>query len=82
MNLLLCLSVESILGTIHVEGKFFDLDRRESAFNLRDSENKLNILLPRTNYYKNSFNYCGAILWNSLPRDLREAKEMHKTRQS
>ena len=27
-----------------------------------------------TNYYKNSFSYSGAILWNSLPCNLREAE--------
>ena len=27
-------------------------ERREVAYNLRDSENKLNVPLPRTNYYK------------------------------
>ena len=37
------------------------------ALNLRDSENKLDVSLPRTNCYKNSFSYDGAILWNSLP---------------
>ena len=40
---------------------------RETAYNLRDSENKLCIPLPRTNYYKNSFSYSGAILWNKPP---------------
>ena len=40
---------------------------RETAYNLRDSENKLCIPLPRTNYYKNSFSYSGSILWNKLP---------------
>ena len=48
-------------------------ERRETAYNLRDSENKLNVPLPRTNCYKNSFSYSGAILWNSLPRDIRQA---------
>ena len=48
-------------------------ERRETAYNLRDSENKLNVPLPRTNYYKNSFSYSGATLWNSLPRDIRQA---------
>ena len=41
-------------------------ERRKTAYNLRDSENKLNVPLPRTNYYKNSFSYSGATLWNSL----------------
>ena len=45
------------------------LERPENAYNLRDSENKLNVPLPRTNCYKNSFSFSGATLWNSLPRD-------------
>ena len=28
---------------------------RDPAYDLRDSENKLNVLLPRTNYYRKSF---------------------------
>ena len=38
-----------------------------TSYNLRDSKKKLAIPLPRTNYYKNSFGYSGAVLWNSLP---------------
>ena len=46
-------------------------ERGESAYILRDSKHKaVNVLLPRTNYYKNSFSYSGAILWISLPCDL------------
>ena len=44
---------------------------RDSAYDLRDSENKLNVPLPRTNYYRNSFSYNGGTLWNSLPCDIR-----------
>ena len=51
-------------------------ERRETAYNLRDSENKLNVPLPRTNYYKKSFSYSGATLWNSLPRDIRQAESL------
>ena len=51
-------------------------ERRETAYNLRDSENKLNVPLPRTRYYKNSFSYSGATLWNSLPRDIRQAESL------
>ena len=41
---------------------------RATAYNLRDSVIKHNrVLLPSTNYYKNSFSYSGSILWNSLP---------------
>ena len=49
---------------------------RDSAYNLRDSENKLNVPLPRTNYYRNSFNYNGATLWNSLPCDIRNIESL------
>ena len=37
---------------------------RDSAYDLWDSENKLNVPLPRTNYYRNRFSYNGATLWN------------------
>ena len=47
-------------------------ERRETAYNLRDPENKLNVPLLRTNYYKNSSGCSGATLWNSLPRDIRQ----------
>ena len=50
-------------------------ERRETAYNLRKSENKLNVPLPRTNDYKNSFSYSGATLWNSLPRDISRQAE-------
>ena len=61
------------LAPNYLSSKF---ERREVAYNLRDSENKLNVPFPRTNYYKNSFSYSGAILWNSLPCNLREAESL------
>ena len=57
----------------HLCSKF---EKRETAYDLRDSENKLNVPLPRTNYYKNSFTYSGAILWNSLPSNVRQAESL------
>ena len=47
-----------------------------TAYNLRDPENKLNVPLPRTNYYKNSFSYSGATFWNSLRSDMRQAESL------
>ena len=47
-----------------------------TSYNLRNSDNKLAIPLPRppgTNYYKNSFGYSGAVLWNCLPSIVRQA---------
>ena len=51
---------------------------RETAYNLRDSENKLCTPLPRTDYYNNSFSYSDAILWNKLPCNVREAESLTK----
>ena len=49
---------------------------RDTVYSLRDTEGKLNIPKPRTNYLKNSFSYTGAVLWNSLPAGLRQAKTL------
>ena len=49
---------------------------RDSAYDLRDSENKLNVPLPRTNYYRKSFSYNGATLWNSLPCNIRNTESL------
>ena len=49
---------------------------RKPVYDLRDSERKINVPLPRTNYYKNSFSYRGAVAWNSLPRDARIAESV------
>ena len=48
------------------------------AYNLRDSvpENKLNVPLLCTSYYEIS--YSGAILWNSLSCDVREADSLRQ----
>ena len=63
------------LAPEYLRSKF---ETRETAYNLRDSENKLCIPLPRTNYYKNSFSYSGATLWNALPCDVRQAESLKK----
>ena len=39
-----------------------------TSYRFRDSDNKLAILLPRTNYYKNSFAFSDAVLWNSYSK--------------
>ena len=49
-------------------------------YTLRDTENKLAIPKPRTNYLKNSFSYSGAVLWNSLPVGLRRSNTLSKFR--
>ena len=44
-----------------------------SAYRLRNTENKLVLPQPRTDYLKRSFLHSGAQLWNGLPVDLRQA---------
>ena len=52
-----------------------------SGYDLRDSTNKLNAPLPRTNNLKRSFSYRGATLWNSLPCNLRQEKSLNRFKQ-
>lgn len=40
---------------------------------LRDASNKLAVPFPKTDCFKQSISYSGAILWNSLPRSERNA---------
>ena len=42
------------------------------TYNLRESDFSLAIPHPRTNYYKRSLSYSGAVLWNGLPLDIRQ----------
>ncbi|CAH3170220.1 unnamed protein product [Porites lobata] len=42
-----------------------------------NTENKLVLPLPRTNYLEKSFFYSGAKLWNSLSHDLRSADSLY-----
>ena len=45
-----------------------------STYSLWNSEGKLAVPLSRTNFLKNSFSYNGAVMWNSLPTNLRQAQ--------
>ena len=42
--------------------------RRRSVYNLRDSEEKLTLPKPSTNYLKRSFSYSGAMLLNNAQK--------------
>ena len=44
-----------------------------STYSLGNCEVKLAVPLPRINFLKNSFSYNGAVMWNSLPTNLRQA---------
>ena len=45
-----------------------------SSCRLINSEMKLALPQPRTDYVRKSFSYSGAALWNSLPTDVRVSK--------
>ena len=45
--------------------------QRHSAYNLRNSEGRLTLSKPSTNYLKRSFSYSGALLWNNMPKSLK-----------
>ena len=63
----------------YLSSKF--VKRYETHYSLRDSVHKVIILCPRTNFMKNSFSYSGAVLWNSLPCDMTEAKSLSQFKQ-
>ena len=52
---------------------------RDSGYCLRDSVNEINVPQPRTNYYKKQlWLFSGAVLWNSLPLELRKAESLNQ----
>ncbi|CAH3185257.1 unnamed protein product [Porites lobata] len=51
---------------------------RSTDYDLRNSFHKLTLPRPRTNYLKRSFSYSGALLWDSLPENVREIKSVRK----
>ena len=59
---------------------FFSI--RETGYNLRDSEMRLNVPKPRKNYLKRSFCYSGALLWNSLPQEIRMLQTQAKFKEA
>ena len=52
--------------------------KRSTDYDLRNSFHKLTLHRPRTNYLKRSFSYSGALLWNSLPENVRAIKSVKK----
>ena len=54
--------------------------QKNVPYNLRDCESKLSVPHPRTNFLINSFRYSGAVLWNSLPLELRQSESLNSFR--
>ena len=44
-----------------------------SAYNLRNSEGKLTLSKQSNNYLKRIFSYTGAMLWNNLPKSVKNS---------
>jgi len=51
-----------------------------TSYRLRNSEMRLALPQPRTNYVRKSFSYSGAVLWNSLPTDIRVSKTLGESK--
>ena len=49
----------------------------KTLYRSRNTENKLALPQPRTNYLKKSFSYSGDRSWNNLSSDLRTATSLH-----
>ena len=49
---------------------------RIAYYTLRATGDKLALPQARTNYLKDSFSYSGAVLWNSLPNEVRQANTL------
>ena len=60
-----------------VNNRFFPHNEALS-YNLRNTEGKLSIPQPRTNYCKRSFSYSGAVLWNSLPNEIKLSSTLNE----
>ena len=43
-----------------------------TGYNIGNSKMRLNVPKPRKDYMKKSFCYSGAVLFNSLPQDIRK----------
>jgi len=47
-----------------------------TRYRLRNSEMRLALSQPRTDYVRKCFSYSGAALWNSLPTVIRVSKTL------
>lgn len=54
--------------------QIFERRVRSTSIELRDDENKLLVPFPKTDCFKQSLAYSGAVLWNNLPNRERNAK--------
>ena len=63
------------LAPVYLQDLFSE---RHTDYDMRDSLRKLNLPKPRTDYLKRSFGYSGALLWNSLPENIRAIRSIRE----
>ena len=63
------------LAPVYLQDLFSE---RNTNYDLRDAFRKLNLPKPRTDYLKRSFGYSGALLWNSLPENIRVIRSIEQ----
>jgi len=56
----------------------FLFSERHTDYDLRDSFRQLNLPKPCNDYLKRSFGYSGALLWNSLPENIRAIRSIRQ----
>ena len=61
------------LAPVYLQDLF---SKRHTDYDLRDSFRKFNLPNPRTGHLKRSFDYRGALLWNSLPKNLGQLDQL------
>ena len=65
------------LAPVYLQDLFSE---RHTDYDLRDSFRKLNLPKPCTDYLKRSFGYSSALLWNSLPENIRAIRSLGSLR--
>ena len=63
---------------VYLQNLFVQFYERSTDHDLRNFFRKLTLPRPRTNYLKQSFSYSAALLWNSLPENVREIKSIRE----
>ena len=66
-------SLNGLAPPVYLQDLFSE---RHTDYDMRDSLRKLNLPEPRTDYSKRSFGYSGALLWNSLPENIRTIRSI------
>ena len=65
----------TVQAPVYLQNLFHE---RSTDYDLRNSFRKLTLPRSRTNYWKRSFSYSDALLWNALPENVREIKSIRK----